>query len=55
MLRKKLPEFTDEEGYKFSRRYEEGYDLKGDNRYNLWLSRYHPNDSTNGEKSTLNY
>ena len=37
----KLPKFTEEEDSKFSRRYEEGYDLKGDKRYNLWLSTYH--------------
>jgi hypothetical protein len=30
-------EFTEDELSLFERRYENGYDLKGDSRYNLWL------------------
>ena len=38
-------DFTDEEISLFERRFENGYDLTGDKRYNLWLSRYHPESS----------
>ena len=34
--------FTHEELVKFERRYNEGYDIKTDTRYNLWLDEYHP-------------
>ena len=37
-----LPNFTDAELQLFQRRFEEGYDIKTDNRYNLWLGAYHP-------------
>ena len=40
-------DFTDEEISLFERRFENGYDLTGDKRYNLWLSRYHPESSRN--------
>lgn len=33
--------FTDEEMEKFRHRYEEGYDLDIDDRYNEWLGMYH--------------
>ena len=35
-------DFTDEETELFQRRFENGYDLKTDDRYNLWVTRYHP-------------
>ena len=35
-------DFTDEETELFQRRFENGYDLKIDDRYNLWVTRYHP-------------
>ena len=34
--------FTSEEQECFQRRYEEGYDLTDDERYNLWIKAYHP-------------
>ena len=34
--------FTEEEETKFTRRYENGYDLVCDPRYNQWLSIHHP-------------
>ena len=37
-----LPNFTDAELLLFQRRFEEGYDIKTDDRYNLWLEVYHP-------------
>jgi hypothetical protein len=40
-----VSDFTDEEISLFERRFENGYDLTGDKRYNLWLSRYHPESS----------
>ena len=36
------PIFSDEEEARFARRYENGYDLKHDKRYNLWLAQHHP-------------
>ena len=39
------PIFSDEEEARFSRRYENGYDLKHDKRYNLWLAQHHPDDA----------
>ena len=35
-------DFTEKEWTIFTRRYENGYDLQGDDRYNPWLSQYHP-------------
>ena len=37
-----LPEFTAEEIAKFTTRFEEGYDLDNDARYNKWLETNHP-------------
>ena len=34
--------FTDEEVTLFQTRYENGYDIAGDDRYTQWLSMYHP-------------
>ncbi|XP_019861816.1 PREDICTED: uncharacterized protein LOC109590340 isoform X7 [Amphimedon queenslandica] len=34
-------DFTEKEWTIFTKRYENGYDLQGDDRYNLWLSQYH--------------
>lgn len=38
--------FTEQEMKKFTTRYENGYDLKSDERYNLWLKVYHPESHT---------
>ena len=38
--------FTDDEVNRFNVRFENGYDLKSDTRYNLWKQMYHP-ESTN--------
>ena len=38
-------DFTDEEIGLFERRFENGYDLTDNKRYNLWLTRYHPESS----------
>ena len=35
--------FTVEETTLFQTRYENGYDISGDERYEQWLSKYHPN------------
>ena len=37
--------FSDEETILFERRFEEGYDLKGDSRYNQWLNIHHPEET----------
>ena len=42
-------EFTKDELSLFERRYENGYDLKDDNRYNLWLREKAANPASNGE------
>lgn len=39
------PEFTVAEQELFERRYQNGYDFKHDERYNLWLECYHPENS----------
>ena len=36
-----LGEFSEAELKRFSIRYENGYDIKSDERYNAWLRRYH--------------
>ena len=36
-----LPCFSNEELKKFEARYENGYDLKHDERYNLWVKHFH--------------
>ena len=44
-LRKSHPKtlpFSEEELVKFSTRYDNGYDLSTDDRYNEWLAIYHP-------------
>ena len=38
----KCNNFTYEELVKFEWQYNEGYDIKTDTRYNLWLDEYHP-------------
>ena len=30
----------------FAKRFANGYDLKGDECYNLWVSAYHPEENT---------
>ena len=42
--RQKAMCFTKEEEALFQRRYENGYNLEHDNRYNEWVSLNHPND-----------
>ena len=39
-----LGEFSEAELKRFSIRYENGYDIKSDERYNAWLRRYHPTE-----------
>ena len=34
--------FTEEETQRYMRRFEEGYDIKSDSRYNRWLQTHHP-------------
>ena len=34
--RSAVPEFTQEEELRFQRRFEKGYNIESDNRYNLW-------------------
>ena len=36
------PPFTEEEHAKYARRYEEGFDIVDDTRYNYWLDCFHP-------------
>ena len=53
--------FTEEEINKFERRFEEGYDLRNDPRYNLWLERRErlatdfPSDVSTGETGMLSH
>jgi hypothetical protein len=42
--------FSNDEVVRFTRRYEEGYDLTNDERYNLWLQQY-----CNGSASNLSH
>ena len=35
------PSFSSEELKKFEKRFDNGYDLQHDERYNLWLKRFH--------------
>ena len=48
-------QFTEDELKKFNKRYENGYDLQHDERYNLWVKLYHPTNSqvTRGRNKTL--
>ena len=39
-----LGEFSEAELKRFSIRYENGYNIKSDERYNAWLRRYHPTE-----------
>ena len=39
-----LGEFSEAELKRFSIRYENGYDIKSDERNNAWLRRYHPTE-----------
>ena len=39
-----LGEFSEAELKRFSIRYENGYDIKSDERYNAWLRRYYPTE-----------
>lgn len=38
--------FSESEFSKFSQRYENGYDITTDERYNAWLRAYHPKSVT---------
>ena len=44
-----LGEFSEAELKRFSIRYENGYDIKSDERYNAWLRRYHPKEKLTGQ------
>lgn len=44
-----LGEFSEKELKRFSIRYESGYDIKSDKRYNAWLRRYHPKEKLTKE------
>ena len=46
-------DFTEEERIRFRRRYEEGYDIKTDNRYNLWLKKCSQNAGMSSSTSNL--
>ena len=37
--------FSDNEMIKFSERYENGYDITSDERYNMWLATFHPSEA----------
>ncbi len=39
-------EFTEEEERRFQKRYDEGYDIPGDSRYEAWLQRSYPHDDS---------
>ena len=49
VVKKKQPHnfmtFSDDERVRFQRRYEEGYDLQCDEKYNEWVKMYHPSSS----------
>ena len=45
--------FTAEETEKFETRYEEGYDLRSDDRYVAWLGLYHPDGDTESPLTSL--
>ena len=45
-------EFSPEELEKFECRYENGYDLNTDGRYNSWLRMYHPDECREQDRST---
>ena len=45
--------FTAEETEKFETRYEEGYDLRSDDRYVAWLDPYHPDGDTESPLTSL--
>ena len=45
--------FTHEELVKFERRYNEGYYIKTDTRYNVWLDEYHPSPTAVEPDSNL--
>ena len=40
-----LGEFSEAELKRFSIRYDNGYNIKSDKRYNAWLRRYHPKEN----------
>jgi len=42
-----LPCFSREELKKFEARYENGYDLKHDEQYNLWVKHFHSSSGKN--------
>ena len=46
-----VPVFSEDEHARFRRRFEEGFDLHTDDRYNLWLSVYSPQDESARENS----
>ena len=44
--------FTEEECRRFKKRWENGYDLKHDERYNSWVRIHHPNFHTPSEEAS---
>ena len=44
--------FTEEECQRFKKRWENGYDLKHDERYNSWVRIHHPNFHTPSEEAS---
>ena len=47
--RSAVPEFTQEEELRFQRRFEEGYDIDSDNRYNSWKEMHQSSNDVNPE------
>ena len=45
---KQIPPFTSDEHKRFQRRFEEGFDIDSDERYNLWLQSFHPSSQVKG-------
>ena len=48
-------EYTEDEELLFQRRYEEGYDLTTDERYNQWLKFNHPNSALTSQLTDKRY
>ena len=39
-------DFSEQEQILFERRFEEGFDITSDERYNTWLAQFHPDYGT---------
>ena len=48
-------EYTEDDELLFQRRYEEGYDLTTDERYNQWLKFNHPNSALTSHLTDKRY